>query len=128
MKVLIAVFSFINLAFANHHQGVDFISPKDKDVVSQTFEVKFDVKGMKVAKAGVLEKGTGHHHIIIDGKPIPTGEVVPKNETHKHFGDGATSTTLTLKPGPHTLTLQFADGVHKSYGPEFSKTISITVK
>jgi Domain of unknown function (DUF4399) len=128
MKILIAFFAFMNMAVANHHEAVDFTSPKDKEVVPQTFEVKFEVKGMKVAKAGVTDHGTGHHHIIIDGKPIPKGEVVPADDLHKHYGDGAVTAKLTLKPGPHTLTLQFADGLHKSYGPELSKTINITVK
>ncbi|MEU2427515.1 DUF4399 domain-containing protein [Streptomyces sp. NPDC007851] len=27
--------------------------------------------------------------------------------------------------GRHTLTLQFADGAHRSYGPEVSHTITV---
>lgn len=108
--------------------GVAFVQPSDNQVVPQTFPVEFVVTGMAVAKAGVMTKETGHHHVIIDGKAIPKGQVVPMDETHKHFGDGSTKTMLTLKPGKHTLTLQFADGAHKSYGEEFSKTINVEVK
>jgi hypothetical protein len=108
--------------------GVHFVKPQNNEVVPQTFPVEFMVDGMSVTKAGNMTKGTGHHHIIIDGKPVAKGQVVPTNATHKHFGDASTSTTLTLTPGKHTLTLQFADGTHKSYGDEYSKTITVEVK
>ena len=72
--------------------------------------------------------GTGHHHLIIDGHPVEAGKAVPADATHLHFGKGQTETTLKLAPGPHTLTLQFADGLHQSYGPEMSATITVTVK
>jgi hypothetical protein len=45
-----------------------------------------------------------------------------------HFGKGQTETPLTLAPGEHTLSLQFADGLHRSYGAAYRKTIRITVK
>ena len=107
---------------------MNFVKPQDKEVVPTTFPVEFAVTGMTIEKAGVMKKGTGHHHLIIDGSPIPAGKSVPKNETHIHYGDGSFQTNLNLKPGTHTLTLQFADGSHISYGPEYSKTITITVK
>lgn len=107
---------------------VDFIKPLDKEEVPQTFTAEFSVQGMTVEKAGVMKKKTGHHHLIVDGKPIPKGQAVPKDATHFHLGDGATEKTLTLTPGVHTLTLQFADGGHVSLGPKYTKTITITVK
>ena len=130
MKLQFALLCLFSLssAFASNASKVHFIKPKEGEVVSQTFNVEFGVEGMTVAKAGNLKEGTGHHHLIIDGKSIAKGQVVPKNETHIHFGDAATSTTVTLKPGKHTLTLQFADGIHKSYGEEYSATINVEVK
>lgn len=130
MKALLSAVLFLSLssAFAAAKSKVMFVSPKDGETVAQTFEVHFGVEGMTVAKAGDLKEGTGHHHLIIDGKPVKKGEVVPKDETHKHFGDGATSTKVTLSPGKHTLTLQFADGTHKSYGDEYATTITVNVK
>jgi hypothetical protein len=129
MKLMTALLLILvsSLSFAAP-VGVSFVKPQNNETVPQTFAVEFTVDGMSVAKAGNMTKGTGHHHIIIDGKPIPKGQVVPTNSTHKHFGDASTSTTLTLPPGQHTLTLQFADGTHKSYGEEFSKTITVNVK
>jgi hypothetical protein len=90
--------------------------------------VVFGVDGMKVAPAGTMTEGTGHHHLLIDGKPLPKGEVIPANDKSLHFGKGQTETDLTLPPGDHTLTLQFGDGAHRSYGPEMSKTITVHVK
>lgn len=107
---------------------IHFVKPADNAIVAETFDVDFTVDGMTVEKAGVMKKGTGHHHLIIDGKPIAKGKIVPKDATHLHFGDGATHTSLTLKPGKHTLTLQFADGSHISLGPDYSNTITVTVK
>jgi hypothetical protein len=89
--------------------------------------VKMSAEGITVKPAGQLEAGSGHHHIEIDVEPEPAGTVVPKDETHLHFGLGQTEAKLMLTPGEHTLHLQFADGIHRSYGPKLSDTIKITV-
>jgi len=107
---------------------VDFKNLKNNQVVTSPLKIEFSVKGKKVRPAGQLVEGTGHHHLIINGKPVPKGQAVPADERHIHFGKGQTSTTIELKPGTHTLTLQFADGVHLSYGKKWSKTIKVTVK
>ena len=104
-----------------------FIEPADGAAVPQEFTVKMGVEGMRVQPAGQLAAGSGHHHLIVDGKPIEAGKPVPTDATHLHFGKGQTETTLKLAPGNHTLTLQFADGLHQSYGPGLSATISVQV-
>ncbi len=109
-------------------QGVSFETPKNGAMVSQVFKVEMEVKGMKVNKAGSVVEGTGHFHVIIDNGYTPKGRLVPKDATHKHFGKGQVRAELKLAPGAHTLTLQFANGQHVSYGKEWSKTIHITVK
>jgi len=108
--------------------NVEFTQPEDGAVVSQDVKVVMAVHGMQVHKAGELIEGTGHHHLIIDGAFVPGGEVVAKDATHRHFGKGQTETTIHLTPGKHSLTLQFADGHHQSYGEPWSKTIAIRVK
>lgn len=75
-----------------------------------------------------MTPNTGHHHLLIDGKPLPKGEVIPATDHSLHFGKGQTETDVTLPPGQHTLTLQFGDGAHRSYGPDVSQTITINVK
>ncbi|MBC8731054.1 DUF4399 domain-containing protein [Paraburkholderia sp. UCT2] len=108
--------------------GVTFVQPADGATVTNPVHVVFGLDGMKIAPAGTLTDGTGHHHLLIDGKPLPKGEVVPATDKSLHFGKGQTETDLTLPPGDHTLTLQFGDGAHRSYGPEMSKTITVHVK
>jgi hypothetical protein len=87
------------------------------------------VEGIKVDTAGVIVAGVGHHHLLIDAEDsIPSGTVVPKDDKHLHFGKGQTSTEVTLPPGKHRLTLQFADGIHRSYGGRLASAISVVVK
>jgi len=118
------------LAFASAAvaQSVDFVEPKDGATVPSTFKVKFAVDGMKVAPAGDTNEGTGHHHLLIDTADIPQGEVIPMNDSHRHFGKGQTETEITLPPGRHRLTMQFADGAHRSYGEKMRKSIEVEVR
>jgi hypothetical protein len=107
---------------------VHFAEPKDGATVTSPVHVKFAVDGMKVEPAGTMTEGTGHHHLIIDGAPVPKGTVVPADDTHIHYGKGQTEADVKLPPGDHTLTMQFADGAHRSYGPDMSSTIKVHVK
>lgn len=130
MRPFFAFILFISMttAFAATSSKVHFVKPHDKEIVPPTFQVEFAVDGMIVTKAGDLKPGTGHHHLIIDGKPVPKGQVIPKDDTHKHFGDASTTASISLKPGMHTLTMQFADGAHKSLGEEYATTVTVEVK
>ena len=109
---------------------VFFVSPKDGAIVSSPVKVQFGLEGMKLRPAGedALDKTSGHHHLIVDGAPFAKGQVIPKDDKNIHFGKAQAETEVTLTPGKHKLTLQFADGAHLSYGPEQSATIEITVK
>ena len=108
---------------------VYFTNIKEGDTVKNPVKLSFGVDGMGIRPAGqdINDKTTGHHHLIIDSAGIETGSVVPMDAQHKHYGKGQTSTEVTLEPGKHTLRLQFADGAHRSYGPDMSTAISITV-
>ncbi|SMO65110.1 DUF4399 domain-containing protein [Solitalea koreensis] len=108
-------------------QEVYFVNLKDGETVKNPVKVEMGVKGMTVEPLGAKNPDKGHHHIIIDGSFIPAGQVVPADSTHIHFGKGQTETELTLTPGKHSLTLQFADGMHTSYGVRMSKTITVDV-
>ena len=107
-----------------------FISvPKDGDELSNPVVVKFDIKGMKVAKAGTQAANTGHHHLLIDAELPALDQPIPKDDNHMHFGGGQTETTLTLAPGKHTLQLLLGDGNHVPHHPAVvSKVVTITVK
>lgn len=109
--------------------GVYFVAPQDKATVPQEFTVKMGVKGYELAPASEgLQEGTGHHHLIIDGGYMEKGEVIPFDDTHVHFGKAQKEGTLKLTPGEHTLTLQFADAKHRSFGKKFAKTITVVVE
>lgn len=107
---------------------VFFRNIQDGDEVSSPVKVEFGVEGMDVKAAGELVEGTGHHHIVIDGEFIPAGEVVPADSLNIHYGKGQTEAEIELPKGEHTLTMQFADGVHQSYGKQMSATVTVFVK
>lgn len=108
---------------------VYFISPKDGDTVSSPVTVRFGLKGMGVAPAGITFDGAGHHHLIVDAPTPPLNAPVPADANHLHFGKGQTETTVELKPGKHTLQLVVGDQLHVPHEPAVvSKVITVTVK
>ncbi|MBS1598094.1 MAG: DUF4399 domain-containing protein [Bacteroidetes bacterium] len=108
---------------------VFFKNLKEGASVKSPVKVEFGVSGIKLDTAGPIVAGSGHHHLLVDAEDsIPAGTVVKKDSTHLHFGKAQTGTEVTLAPGKHKLTLQYADGIHRSYGAQLSKTVNITVK
>ncbi|HMI63420.1 MAG TPA: DUF4399 domain-containing protein [Puia sp.] len=108
---------------------VFFKNLKDGQTVKSPLKVEMGVEGLKLDTAGAIVAGTGHHHLLIDaGDSISVGTVVPKDATHLHFGKAQSSAEVPLTPGKHLLTLQFADGIHRSYGGQLAATITVTVK
>ena len=110
---------------------VYIISPKDGATVSNPVVVRFGLKNMGVAPAGVQMENTGHHHLFID-TPLPadlTKPIPAVADKIVHFGKGQTETTLTLTPGKHTLQLLLGDYTHTPHNPPVkSKKITIHVK
>lgn len=109
---------------------VYFISPKDGDVVSGDIVVRFGLKGLGVAPAGVEKENTGHHHLLIDLDELPPlHQPLPATDSIKHFGGGQTETTISLPKGKHTLQLLVGDYLHIPYDPPvISKKITVTVE
>ena len=108
---------------------VYFISPKDGETVSSPVTVRFGLKGMGVAPAGMQKDATGHHHLLIDADLPPLDQPVPTDDHHKHFGAGQTETVITLPPGKHTLQLLLGDFAHTPHEPPvMSPKITIEVK
>ncbi|CAD5106367.1 DUF4399 domain-containing protein [Zestomonas carbonaria] len=109
---------------------VYFIEPADGAVVSQTFTVKFGLKGMGVAPAGVDVPETGHHHLLVDVQELPAMNMpLPTTDAVRHFGKGQTETQVTLAPGKHTLQLLVGDKNHVPLDPPvISEKITVTVK
>jgi Domain of unknown function (DUF4399) len=110
---------------------VYFIAPRDGQTIHGPVTVKFGLKGMGVAPAGVKFDNTGHHHLLVDTdlSEIKLDAPLPATDKILHFGKGQTETTLTLPPGKHTLELLFADYLHIPFDPPLhSKKITIIVK
>ena len=108
---------------------VYFIAPVDGATVSSPVTVKFGLKGMGIAPAGIAFENSGHHHLIVDAELPPVGAPIPTDAQHVHFGKGQSETTLELKPGKHTLQLLLGDFGHIPHDPVVaSKKITITVK
>jgi hypothetical protein len=109
---------------------VYIISPKDGETVTSPVTVRFGLKGMGVAPAGIDKSGTGHHHLLIDVPDRPAlDQPLPADDQHKHFGGGQTEATIELPPGQHTLQLIMGDMNHVPHDPPvISEKITITVK
>lgn len=109
--------------------NVFFITPEDGATVSNPVTIEFGVEGMDIVPAGVDEKYSGHHHLLIDTELPPLDQPIPADPYHIHFGDGSTSTELELEPGEHTLLLLLGDHMHIPHDPPVSSpTITITVE
>ncbi len=108
---------------------VYIISPADGEVVHSPVLVKFGLRGMGVAPAGVDRENTGHHHLLIDVEELPDlTKPIPADDQHKHFGNGQTEAFVELTPGSHTLQLLFANFAHVPHNPPMtSQTITIHV-
>jgi len=108
---------------------VYIIFPKDGKSVKKKFTIKFGLKGMGIAPAGIKFPNTGHHHLIIDGAKFDMDLPLQASDQIKHFGGGQTEATIELPPGKHTLQLVLGDHLHRPHDPPvLSKAITITVE
>lgn len=107
---------------------VYFVNLESGATLTNPVHIEMGVEGMSVKPAGEMEVGTGHHHIIINKGHISMGDIIPKDEVNIHYGGGETEADLDLEPGTYTLTMQFANGAHQSYGEQMSATVEITVE
>lgn len=106
-----------------------FITPQNGETVSSPLTVKFGLKGMGVAPAGIAIDGTGHHHLLVDVDLKKPDGPIPADANHLHFGKGQTETTIQLAPGQHTLQLVLGDHLHVPHQPAvMSQKITVTVK
>ncbi len=109
--------------------SVFFITPVDGETVSNPISIEFGIESMSVARAGDATPDSGHHHLIIDAELPNLSMPIPANDNYIHFGDGSTSTEITLEPGTHTLRLLLGDHLHVPHDPPVtSETITIMVE
>lgn len=109
--------------------AVYIISPAHGEQVTSPVVVRFGLRGMGVAPAGVEQENTGHHHLLVDRDLPPPGEPMPTEPGLKHFGGGQTETKLDLEPGKHRLQLILGDHYHIPHDPPVvSDPITIVVE
>ena len=114
---------------APENAAVYFIEPADGAVVSSPVTVKFGLRGMGVAPAGLDHPHTGHHHLLIDAPEVDMGLPLPKTDQIRHFGGGQTEAAVELAPGVHTLQLLLGDYLHIPHDPPvLSATVTVTVE
>jgi hypothetical protein len=108
---------------------VFFITPADGDTVSNPIRIEFGVEGISVVRAGDDQPESGHHHLLIDTDLPDLTAPIPADANHIHFGDGSTSTEISLEPGQHTLCMLLGDHLHIPHDPPLiSEPITITVE
>ncbi len=106
-----------------------FKNLKEGQTITSPYKVEMGTEVIKVDTAGPVVAGSGHHHLFIDAEDsLAAGSIVPKDSAHVHFGKGQTEYELSLQPGKHKLTLQMADGLHRSYGGKLATTVNVVVK
>jgi hypothetical protein len=92
--------------------SVAFETPEDGATAANGVTVSMTAENFTIEQAGEVNENSGHFHIVIDEGPVETGETIPSDDGHLHFGDGSTSAEIELESGEHDLLLQMGDGEH----------------
>jgi hypothetical protein len=74
-----------------------FINLRDGMHLYPHFTVRFGLKGMGVAPAGIDKASTGHHHLLIDSEITNFDEPIPNDRNHLHYGAGRKRLAQTVK-------------------------------
>src|SRR5262245_27467650 len=113
---------------------VFFVEPKDGATVKSPVHLVFGIDGYQLAPVpqgtitpAEVRPGVGHHHVGVDQDCLPAGtEIVKGTPSWVHFGTGATFIDMQLTPGPHKLSLQLGDDLHRTVD-NLCQTINVTV-
>ena len=113
---------------------VFFAEPQDGATVKSPAHLVFGLEGYQLAPVpqgtvapADVRPGVGHHHVGVDMDCLPAGtEIVKGTPSWVHFGTGSTTIDMQLTPGPHKLTLQLGDDLHRTVA-ELCQTIHVTV-
>jgi len=128
----VIILAFYSASHSGHHEkaSIKLEGIEDGETYTSPIKLNFVVKNMKVRKAGIKGKNSGHHHLLIDLKELPDlKKPLPMTNNIIHFGKGQTSASLILKPGKHTVQLLFADYSHTPHKiPLMTKKITFFIK
>lgn len=109
--------------------GVTITQPASMADVVSPVEICLETKGYTTepAKNGV-NKGKGHHHLIVNVNLPDLNQPVPKDSNHIHMGDGSKCKKIELSSGMHTVQALFARGNHIPYDPAVTDSVVFFVK
>ncbi len=102
---------------APNDAAVYFVYPRNGATIYATSTIRFGLRNMGVAPAGVVKANTGHHHLLVNVPTPPLDVAIPSDLNHIHFGNGQTERKITLPPGEHTLQLILGDDQHVPHDP-----------
>ena len=110
---------------------VHITEPADGSTVEgNSVRVVFEVDNLEVVEAGIMDPGTGHHHLLINADLTPADQPIPAVEgSYVHFGLAQTEYEMTdLAPGDYTIIAVVADGLHVPLQPWVIDTVRFTVR
>jgi hypothetical protein len=108
-------------AHTGSHGRVFFAQPKNGDTIKTMSTIRFANEGVTISpvppgeiKPEQVRAGMTHYHLGVDTDCLPAGQIIPKADPWIHFGTGADSIEMQLKPGQHKLVLQSGDDMHRT--------------
>jgi hypothetical protein len=114
-------------------QRVFFVRPKNGETIKPLTTIEFGNEGVTIAAVpqgtitpDQVRPGMTHYHLGVDTDCLPAGTEIPKADPWIHFGQGNNTIEISLTPGPHRLTLQSGDDMHRTL-PGLCETINVTV-
>lgn len=107
--------------------SVSLSKPSEGDKVAGAVVVAMEADGLTIEAAGEAHDGAGHFHVVADAGCIPSGDAIPRDADHVHFGKGQSDGTIYLEPGEHELCLQAGDGVHAALDATDRVTITVGI-
>lgn len=106
----------------------ELVSPRDGERVYGGVDLTMQATGITIAPAGEPADGTGHFHVIADHGCATAGTPIAVDPDHLHVGTGASTGTIYLEPGSHTLCLQVGDGAHHALDLTDTVTIEVAIE
>lgn len=110
---------------------VFFVEPQDGATVKSPVHLRFGIENFELAAVpqGTVEAtrpNLGHHHVGVDIDCLPAGTEIVKAAPWVHHGGAQTEMDMMLTPGPHKLTLQLGDDLHRAIAG-LCQTITVNV-
>ena len=130
---------------AESHEGhqqkmVYFAEPKDGATVPTLTKFVFKTDNYEISPvpkdAKEARPNVGHFHLGVDTDCLAAGTAIPKAEAGAkqgtagqwiHFGTGSDNIEMALTPGPHKMSVEVGDDLHRAV-EGLCQTINITVK